>query len=61
MPTYIHTYIHADRFDYLATLIAMKLSNIDLDMDMDAVDLVRLAFLAATGGVSMHPHLRQYA
>ena len=32
----------------------MKLS--DIDLEMDAVDLVRLAFLAATGGVSIHLH-----
>jgi hypothetical protein len=34
------------------TSIVMKLS--DIDLELDAVDLVRLAFLAATAGVSMH-------
>jgi hypothetical protein len=37
-------------------LTIMKLS--DIDLDLDAVDLVRLAFLAATAGVSMHSHPR---
>jgi len=31
----------------------MKLS--DIDLELDAVDIVRLAFLAAAAGVSMHP------
>jgi len=35
-------------------LTAMKLS--DIDLDLDAVDLVRLTFLAAAAGVSMHPY-----
>ena len=34
----------------------MKLS--DIDLDLDAVDFVRTAFLVATGGVSMHSHPR---
>ena len=38
------------------TTTTMKLS--DIDLDLDAVDAVRLAFLAATAGVSMHSHLR---
>jgi hypothetical protein len=38
------------------TSTAMKLS--DIDLELDAVDLVRLSFLAATAGVSMHSHPR---
>lgn len=31
----------------------MQLANLDLDLDLDAVDFVRLAFLGAAGGVSI--------
>jgi hypothetical protein len=34
----------------------MKLS--DIDLELDAVDFIRLAFLAAAAGVSTHSHPR---